>query len=69
MLGRNWGLERAGRRQIKTKACSEEAKSLQPQEPDPQGRLKAAWGPTHNNLASGAEVRGGVLLSPQKDTQ
>lgn len=40
MLGRNWGLERAGRRQIKTKACSEEAKSLQPQEPDPQGTLK-----------------------------
>lgn len=40
MLGWNWGLERAGRRQIKTKACSEEAKSLQPQEPDPQGRLK-----------------------------
>lgn len=31
MLGWNWGLERAGRRQIKTKAFSEEAKSLQPQ--------------------------------------
>lgn len=44
VLGWDWGLERAGRRQIKTKACSKEAKSPQPQEPDPQGMLKRSPG-------------------------
>lgn len=40
VLGWDWGLEGAGRRQIKTKACRKEAKSPQPQEPDTQETLK-----------------------------